>query len=482
MNYWNHARKTAILIALGAIALASGCAGGPLSLLRSAGQAGTAPQAETEGIQWIKYYEAMGIYNQTHQPFTMLYFTRDSCEPCRMFEKRTLSDPRVVKAVEDFIPVMIRGDIEVQMAERFNIQTYPMIIFARLDSGEIDRKAGYRDVDFLLRWIKDVKANRNTMAQVQSELDANPDDPELLVRQARNYLDADDLDEAMQLARKALEIAPKNADVMVLLAIYHLRLDQLDEAQTAVTQALQADPNHEEAKRLQIAILLKQAEKLLKDDDYSGAAAVYSRILELDSNSFTAYIGLGHVHLQEGDDDGAFKDFRKAVVLRPDSPIPHVAMGDLYQDREDYTSAEQEYLKAIQKEARYEPPYFRLMELYEKSGRRDQMMEIFKKVTPLEPAGAHNEIAWLMATSKHPDIFDPVAAEKHAEIAVELDPDPMYIDTLAEAYYAQGKFDLAIAIIKEAIADGPDDMDYYQGQLEKFQKAREKEAAGKDAK
>jgi tetratricopeptide (TPR) repeat protein len=76
-----------------------------------------------------------------------------------------------------------------------------------------------------------------------------------------------------------------------------------------------------------------------------------------------------------------------------------------------------------------------------------------------------------MATSEHADIRDPKAAIEHAFIAIELTPHTWYIDTLAEAYYAAGRYDTAIAVIKEAIAKKPDDIKYYEDQLKKFQEA-----------
>jgi tetratricopeptide (TPR) repeat protein len=99
-------------------------------------------------------------------------------------------------------------------------------------------------------------------------------------------------------------------------------------------------------------------------------------------------------------------------------------------------------------------------------------MKMFEKALAVEPAGAHNEIAWFMAVSKHPDIFNPGEATRHATIAVELEPHPWYLDTLAEAHYANGDYALAIAIIKEAMAKEPTDMQYYRDQLDKFQKAK----------
>jgi len=57
-------------------------------------------------------------------------------------------------------------------------------------------------------------------------------------------------------------------------------------------------------------------------------------------------------------------------------------------------------------------------------------------------------------------------------MAIELEPRPWYIDTLAEAYHAADRHDAAIAIIKEAIAKEPDDLQYYENQLKKFRDAK----------
>jgi tetratricopeptide (TPR) repeat protein len=77
-----------------------------------------------------------------------------------------------------------------------------------------------------------------------------------------------------------------------------------------------------------------------------------------------------------------------------------------------------------------------------------------------------------MATSEHADIRDPQAAIEHANTAIELEPHAWYIDTLAEAYYAAGRYDTAISVIREAMAKQPDDFTYYVEQLEKFQAAK----------
>lgn len=460
--------------------VAAGCARGGTSLVaeRSALTEHPAAVGGSPGIQWVEYYEALSVSSRLSARGLMLYFTGDSCEPCDLMEKWTFTEDSVVKALKGFIPVKIREEVEVQLVKRFNVKTFPMIIFVELEEGELDRKAGFRDADFLLQWIEEVKANRTTLRALDERLKDSPDDLGLLLKQAHNFIDAGEIERAEELLEKAAAVAPEDASALAASGLCHFRRGNLGEAETAVAAALLADAQNEEARRLKAAILLKRADSMVAEGSTASAIALFSDVLEFDPDNFDAYMGLGRVHMGAREIDMAFSEFRQAAALRPNSPSPHAALADLYQQIGDEAAAEKEYLQAIEIEPRFELPYFRLMELHEKHGDRPELMGMFEKVLPIEPAGAHNEIAWLMATSKHAVIFDPEAAVRHVNISIELEPHSWYIDTLAEAYYAQGEYDLAIAIIKEAIAKESEDPEYYQEQLEKFESARKQTAAG----
>ncbi|MBI5116622.1 tetratricopeptide repeat protein [Candidatus Poribacteria bacterium] len=455
---------------------AAGCAGSRLSAagITPSGEFDRLPdEARTSQIEWLRYYEVLRASAGHPSRKLFLFFNRDSCEPCDMMEKWTFTDPDVLRALRDFIPVGVDGDVELQLVRRLKVQTFPMLVVLGPDETEIDRKAGYRDADFMLEWIKDIKANRGTMRALAEQLKQKPDDSELLLKQARNLLDANEIKAAIETAQKAAGATPGNPDVLAFFGYCYLRQRKLDAADAAATAALQIDPQNREAQRVKTAILLRRADDSFDKGDTTAAIENFSSVLEIDPESFEARMGMGKSYMKAGENERAAAQFQQAATLRPGSPAPHGALGDLRQQTGDDASAEAEYRKAIDLEPRYEMSYFRLMELYEKNDRRDELMKTFEKVVAIEPAGAHNEIAWLMATSKSHDILDPEAAIKHANQAVELQPHPWYIDTLAEAYYAHGDYDLAIAIIKEAIAKKPDDMQYYQGQLEKFRKAKE---------
>ena len=89
-----------------------------------------------------------------------------------------------------------------------------------------------------------------------------------------------------------------------------------------------------------------------------------------------------------------------------------------------------------------------------------------------EPGSANtlNNLAWLYATSP-PPYFKPEAALELALRAASLEPDPTILDTLAEAYYANGQADQALKTIQRALLKQPHNPDYFLGQKKKFETA-----------
>ena len=87
----------------------------------------------------------------------------------------------------------------------------------------------------------------------------------------------------------------------------------------------------------------------------------------------------------------------------------------------------------------------------------------------LEYAAMLNSRAWGMVTSPT-EKTDPVEGLKLARRCVELDPDPMYIDTLAEACFRNGLLQEAIRHGERALELDPDSSEY-RTRLARFRKA-----------
>ena len=86
-----------------------------------------------------------------------------------------------------------------------------------------------------------------------------------------------------------------------------------------------------------------------------------------------------------------------------------------------------------------------------------------------------NGLAWLYATSSDPAFRNPGAALEYALKAVSSGkehPDPNYLDTLAEAYYANKQYQDAIKTEQRAIALASQEQKaQFQKSLEKYQRA-----------
>jgi tetratricopeptide (TPR) repeat protein len=103
--------------------------------------------------------------------------------------------------------------------------------------------------------------------------------------------------------------------------------------------------------------------------------------------------------------------------------------------------------------------------------------DAYEQILRLEPnqAMALNNLAWLLATVPDEDIRDPIRALSLARRAVEIERSPVFLDTLAEAYYANGQIEDALASIDEAAALDQDGHRYYEKQRHKYLTAPDRE-------
>jgi Zn-dependent protease with chaperone function len=107
---------------------------------------------------------------------------------------------------------------------------------------------------------------------------------------------------------------------------------------------------------------------------------------------------------------------------------------------------------------------------YHEMGKYSEAIEAYERVLLLdgEQALVLNNLAWLLVTAPDEGLRNPKRALVLAEKAVALEKSPSFLDTLAEAYYANGSTQKAVETIKEAISLEKGDDEYYKRQLEKF--------------
>jgi Zn-dependent protease with chaperone function len=109
--------------------------------------------------------------------------------------------------------------------------------------------------------------------------------------------------------------------------------------------------------------------------------------------------------------------------------------------------------------------------LFEK-GRYSDAETVYRAALTHNPENATvlNNLAWLYATGPSP-FRNPGEALDLALKAVDISPAPIFLDTLAEAYFINGRYADALATINEAISGGGPEQNHFLRQKKKFEKA-----------
>ena len=114
--------------------------------------------------------------------------------------------------------------------------------------------------------------------------------------------------------------------------------------------------------------------------------------------------------------------------------------------------------------------YYNLAMVNQQMGDNKEAIQYYDRIIERDnhQAGALNNLAWLLVTGKDTDPGELHRALNLARRAVELKPEPEFMDTLAEAYFVNGNREEAVRVIKEAIEKATRNRKYYESQLKKF--------------
>ncbi len=119
--------------------------------------------------------------------------------------------------------------------------------------------------------------------------------------------------------------------------------------------------------------------------------------------------------------------------------------------------------------------YQTLGDIYYNAKNYNGVKQAYEKSLDLKPDNPHvlNNLAWLYATCDDISFRDPERALMLAKKAAKLLKAPHILDTLAESYFVNGKFEEAVAAELRALEIVRKNRSYYKKQLEKFRKAVE---------
>jgi len=160
--------------------------------------------------------------------------------------------------------------------------------------------------------------------------------------------------------------------------------------------------------------------------DYQAAIDNYTKAIEASPFVASHYFDRGVAWYRKGDAKKAEEDLSKAIILDPRLAVAYTFRGLVRMKGGDQAGALKDYNTAL-------------------------------GLNPRDPS-VHNNLAWLYATAKDEKLQDRVKALEHAVRAVEMtkEKNAEALDTLARAYFINGKKADAIETEKKAIELDPE--------------------------
>ncbi|MHC4721111.1 MAG: tetratricopeptide repeat protein [Planctomycetota bacterium] len=223
---------------------------------------------------------------------------------------------------------------------------------------------------------------------------------------------------------------------------------RLDGAAFHFQESLRINPRYKEPYNGLAKLFLEQG----KIDE---AIAVCTKRLRIGKPGAAIYHRLGQAYYRKGAYGPAVQSFKESLRLKPDSVSAHrnltKALGRMDNPDEVITHL----TEAIQLNPNIAPTHHALALALNSKGRTEEAITHFREALRIKPGWEKpmNSLAWVLATHNDPKFRNSQEALSLALRACELTDyqDPGFVDTLAAAYAAAGRFSDAVATAEKAV-------------------------------
>lgn len=331
---------------------------------------------------------------------------------------------------------------------------YYFLGVARLGNNEIAqaRAAFAKAKELIPLWLEPRAALARTylatgdynLAWEESEqiLQAQPRNLEILMIGGAARLKKGEVEQALELFRRAKDVAPADANPRNNIGTVYLIQKKYGPALAEYEEALKLDPDRMDS-------LSSIANVLAVQGSQKAAFERVQQQLDRTKNKAQVYQLLGQLSLAAKDYQKAIDNVQKALDLDPNLLTAYPLLAQAYAEQKMFDSAIPQYQKVLQKNPQNIQALVLLGTVYDLKKEPEKANDYYKRALDLNKNAvvAANNLAWNYA--EHGGNLDIALglAQKAREINSE---DPGIADTLGWIYYRKGAYGTAVALLRES--------------------------------
>lgn len=305
------------------------------------------------------------------------------------------------------------------------------------------------------RALRLLDRREEALAEYRKALELEPNNVPLKIAIGEILRGMDRLDEAKEWCLNLVRGAEADGKVTPDLAPAYLTLASIaheqDDAQNAVEslkRAVLTDPTREPIFRQLAALLIE-----LGQGDQ--AVELAKRMMTGQPHILEYAITYGNLLAATGKTDEAIKHLQQLCEELPHHPAPHLALANILLNENKLDEANAHLDSILKTQDTNESAYLLKVDIARRRNDHKSAIDAAEIGHQKVPNSTliENSLAWMLATSPNAELRNPKRAVELSEDLVERTSRrmPNYIDTLACAYAAAGRFDDAVKSEKEAM-------------------------------
>lgn len=278
----------------------------------------------------------------------------------------------------------------------------------------------------------------------------NPRNHQALTRLVQLLIRSKSFDEALVLLDRLLEGDPQNLDIALQKTLVYVE-------EKAYAKAIQTLLPVVESKKEDVRLHLYLATLYEENNEIEKAISAYQALLDRHPKAFDARIRLGYLYFYRLKNiDDALIQGNQAKQIDPQRVESYLFTGLVLHDSKRYDDAVTVFLEGIEKKPLLPDLHFHLGATFDKLNRFDEMVQQMEQAIDLDADHA-NALNYLGYTYADKGILLDKAIELINRALVVRPNDGYFIDSLAWAYYKQGRVKDAIGLLQKAVSTIPDD-------------------------